>query len=64
MINLKPTVIDWFCGFGGLSYGFTEAGYAVVLGIKWRIKQSDKPSLFFVKNILERFIFSMKWLRN
>lgn len=29
----KPTVIDFFCGCGGLSKGFMDAGYEVLLGI-------------------------------
>ena len=31
--NKKPTVIDLFCGCGGLSMGFIHAGYNVVLGV-------------------------------
>ncbi len=31
----KPTVIDLFCGCGGLSFGFIEAGYEVLLGIDY-----------------------------
>ncbi len=31
----KHTVIDLFCGCGGLSHGFIESGYDVVLGIDY-----------------------------
>ncbi|MFJ8065367.1 DNA cytosine methyltransferase [Psychrobacillus sp. NPDC096426] len=33
MTKKKPTVIDMFCGCGGLSRGFMDAGYEVLLGI-------------------------------
>lgn len=33
MKKKKPTVIDMFCGCGGLSRGFMDAGYEVLLGI-------------------------------
>ena len=37
MKNDRKTVIDLFCGCGGLSYGFARAGYEVVLGIdNWK----------------------------
>lgn len=28
----RPTVVDLFCGAGGLSHGFTQAGYEVLFG--------------------------------
>lgn len=33
MTRRKPNVIDLFCGAGGLSFGFEQAGYNVLLGI-------------------------------
>lgn len=33
MSKRKPTIIDMFCGCGGLSRGFMDAGYEVLLGI-------------------------------
>lgn len=33
LLNKRPTVIDMFCGSGGLSKGFIDAGYKVVLGV-------------------------------
>lgn len=34
-MDKKYTVVDLFCGAGGLSEGFLEAGYDVKLGIDW-----------------------------
>lgn len=31
--NLRPTVLDLFCGAGGLAAGFADAGYKVVGGV-------------------------------
>ena len=40
MKKYKPTVVDLFCGCGGLSRGFMDAGYHVVLGV-----DNDRPAL-------------------
>ena len=53
----KKTVIDLFCGCGGLSYGFIEAGYNVVLGIDhWKdaietFESNHKNSLGLVADL-------------
>ena len=31
----RLTCLDLFCGAGGLSKGFLDAGYDVVLGVDW-----------------------------
>src|SRR5437867_7993098 len=36
----RPTVVDLFCGAGGLSEGFKQAGFEIILGI-----DSDKISI-------------------
>jgi DNA (cytosine-5)-methyltransferase 1 len=36
----KPTVIDLFCGAGGMSHGFSQAGFRIVAGI-----DNDKDAL-------------------
>lgn len=41
----KPTVVDIFCGCGGLSQGFTKAGFDVLLGIDcdpWAIQTYNR----------------------
>ena len=42
-----PTVIDLFCGCGGLSLGFSQAGYRVLAGI-----DHEKPALKTYENNL------------
>lgn len=53
----KNTVLDLFCGCGGLSHGFIEAGYDVVLGIDhWKdaietFKYNHKNSIGLVADL-------------
>jgi DNA (cytosine-5)-methyltransferase 1 len=57
MIYKNRNVIDLFCGCGGLSYGFIEAGYNVVLGIdSWKdaietFKYNHKNSIGLVADL-------------
>ena len=33
-MNFRPTCLDLFCGAGGMSLGFEEAGFDVVAGVE------------------------------
>ncbi len=41
----QPTVLDLFCGAGGISHGFAQAGFSVVAGVDW-----DHDSLMTFKS--------------
>ena len=45
ILQAKPTVVDIFCGCGGLSHGFIKAGFDVILGVDcdpWAIKTYNR----------------------
>lgn len=45
--NKKKTVLDLFCGCGGLSYGFEMAGYDIIGGIDFNKDATDTYKLNF-----------------
>jgi DNA (cytosine-5)-methyltransferase 1 len=41
----RPTIVDIFCGCGGLSEGFSQAGFEVLLGVDcdaWAVRTYDR----------------------
>ncbi len=67
MKNNKPTVIDLFCGCGGLSYGFIEAGFDVLLGIdNWKdaIETFDNTHKNAIGLVSDLFKISPKEIAN
>ena len=55
----SPTVVDLFCGAGGLSHGFMQAGYRVLFGTDidetfgQTFLASHSGAKFLAKSILE-----------
>jgi DNA (cytosine-5)-methyltransferase 1 len=61
----RPSVIDVFCGCGGLSEGFNQAGFEVVLGVdcdRWAIRtyrhHSNRGRMKNVEDIDSNYIFA------
>ena len=45
MADKKYNVVDLFCGCGGLSKGFEEAGYNILVGVDFGSERSNlKPT--------------------
>ena len=42
---LKNTVLDLFCGCGGISYGFHLAGFEIIGGVDFNEGKKRKKSL-------------------
>ena len=47
MTKIKYTVLDLFCGCGGLSKGFEMAGYDILLGVDF-----NEPALHWWASLL------------
>ncbi len=62
----RPTVVDMFCGCGGLSEGFKQSGFDVVLGVDcdpWAVKtynkyHNDRGRIKKVQDIDANYIFT------
>lgn len=56
----KPTVIDLFCGCGGMSHGFIDAGYEVVLGVDhWQDALETFAQNHSTSQVLEADLFTI-----
>ena len=64
--HLRPSVVDIFCGCGGLSEGFRRAGFDILLGIDidpWAVRtfnrhHSQRGRLKDVRDVDARFIYN------
>ena len=67
MVKKKYNVLDLFCGCGGLSLGFENAGFNVLLGIDmwedalvtYRRNHKNSNTLFYVANQIIGSFFSI-----
>jgi DNA (cytosine-5)-methyltransferase 1 len=63
-LNYKPNAVDLFCGAGGLSEGFKQAGFDILLGIdsdKWAVAtyglRHGKARRKYIQDVNANYIF-------
>lgn len=55
-LDSKPTVVDVFCGAGGMSEGFRQAGFKILLGVdcdQWAVKTFKKQQGHAIQHRIE-----------